>query len=473
MSNNPFPDKEIAPLCLINLFYKLKSKLKNEKFEEESDKEQLNINYTASSKEITDQISKLFDILFLNFKPEIQQSNLENSSSQASNGELITEYESMIQKLEAEVRNHIRVEQQLKLHLDSFQTKIEENEKREENNIKTIQMLNDKIKQLQNDNKNIQTENSQLKEKNIELVKGILRNSLSNIRKSDKKLIIEGKDKQKKIVKIEKEEIKIDGNYNKSELFNKTQQIDSKKFIISKCKEKNHSIKNLFRNTTESFSKLNDVKALAPENSIWLLQSQSNMKNKNLADQKSAPIPLLTQRKRNSENISREIKETRKKTTNKKSPNINSGSFIKRIINEKAKPYVIYKSLNSIEEPHMIKTERQTKKTMKDSVDNTYSKFKNCDKLKISKVKKTDKKENNNNFPDSNLLINISNKDKNRGEDDNLIQNDEVNESIGREANVCEKNIDNVNRRARSISYQYGATFNKFDKTNTNDFQLK
>lgn len=41
----------------------------------------------------------------------------------------MSEYEEMIQKLENDVRTHIRVEQQLKLHIESIQNKLEEMEK--------------------------------------------------------------------------------------------------------------------------------------------------------------------------------------------------------------------------------------------------------------------------------------------------------------------------------------------------------
>lgn len=40
------------------------------------------------------------------------------------------EYEGLIQKLEADVRTHIRVEQQLKLHIETVHNKLEELEKR-------------------------------------------------------------------------------------------------------------------------------------------------------------------------------------------------------------------------------------------------------------------------------------------------------------------------------------------------------
>ncbi len=39
----------------------------------------------------------------------------------------------MIQKLEADIRNHIRIEQQLKLHIESIQNKLEELERSKEN----------------------------------------------------------------------------------------------------------------------------------------------------------------------------------------------------------------------------------------------------------------------------------------------------------------------------------------------------
>ena len=39
------------------------------------------------------------------------------------------DYEMMLQKYEAEVRNHIKIEQQLKLHIECLQDKLEEAEK--------------------------------------------------------------------------------------------------------------------------------------------------------------------------------------------------------------------------------------------------------------------------------------------------------------------------------------------------------
>ena len=64
------------------------------------------------------------------------------------------DYEQMLQNLEEEARNHIRIEQQLKLHIDNLQEKIEEKEKLETRYKHEIQekaelnnMLKEKLKE--------------------------------------------------------------------------------------------------------------------------------------------------------------------------------------------------------------------------------------------------------------------------------------------------------------------------------------
>lgn len=42
------------------------------------------------------------------------------------------DYEAMLQKYEAEVRNHIKIEQQLKLHIECVQDKLDDSEKARE-----------------------------------------------------------------------------------------------------------------------------------------------------------------------------------------------------------------------------------------------------------------------------------------------------------------------------------------------------
>jgi hypothetical protein len=53
-----------------------------------------------------------------------------SGTSKASDFEPPKEYEKLIQKLEADVRTHIRVEQQLKLHIETVHNKLEELEDR-------------------------------------------------------------------------------------------------------------------------------------------------------------------------------------------------------------------------------------------------------------------------------------------------------------------------------------------------------
>lgn len=55
------------------------------------------------------------------------------------------EYEKIIQKLEAEVRNHISVQQQMKLYIESYQSKVEELEKIEKS-AKKMQGEHDQLK---------------------------------------------------------------------------------------------------------------------------------------------------------------------------------------------------------------------------------------------------------------------------------------------------------------------------------------
>ena len=51
------------------------------------------------------------------------------TESNVSADEPPADYEQMLQKYEAEVRNHIKIEQQLKLHIECVQDKLEEQEK--------------------------------------------------------------------------------------------------------------------------------------------------------------------------------------------------------------------------------------------------------------------------------------------------------------------------------------------------------
>lgn len=58
------------------------------------------------------------------------------------------EYEEIIQKLEADIRKHIRIQNQLKLHIESLQAKVDETEKAEQVKDMEKEKLNDSIKKL-------------------------------------------------------------------------------------------------------------------------------------------------------------------------------------------------------------------------------------------------------------------------------------------------------------------------------------
>jgi len=55
--------------------------------------------------------------------------NEDDQESVVSGAGAPSEYEQMLQKYEAEVRNHIKIEQQLKLHIECVQDKLEDQEK--------------------------------------------------------------------------------------------------------------------------------------------------------------------------------------------------------------------------------------------------------------------------------------------------------------------------------------------------------
>lgn len=82
-------------------------------------------------------------------------SNIHESQSVGSTVSLKTfvldppmEYEEIIQKLEADIRKHIRIQNQLKLHIESLQGKIDEKEKAEVSKDAEIEQLTESNKKL-------------------------------------------------------------------------------------------------------------------------------------------------------------------------------------------------------------------------------------------------------------------------------------------------------------------------------------
>ncbi len=88
---------------------------------------------------VLDYIKTSIEIL-MNMKMEEQQEGNATSKtkkdddleSMRSMDEPPKDYESMLQKYEAEVRNHIKIEQQLKLHIECVQDKLDDSEKARE-----------------------------------------------------------------------------------------------------------------------------------------------------------------------------------------------------------------------------------------------------------------------------------------------------------------------------------------------------
>lgn len=61
---------------------------------------------------------------------DVSHNFINTNKSYPSDYEPPKEYELIIQKLESDVRNHIRVEQQLKLHIETVHNKMDEMEKK-------------------------------------------------------------------------------------------------------------------------------------------------------------------------------------------------------------------------------------------------------------------------------------------------------------------------------------------------------
>mmetsp|Transcript_6098 Transcript_6098/g.5246 ORF Transcript_6098/g.5246 Transcript_6098/m.5246 type:complete len:183 (+) Transcript_6098:335-883(+) len=78
------------------------------------------------------------------------------------------EYEKIIQKLEAEVRNHISVQQQMKLYIESYQSKIEEFERHQlkSENLKiVIHKMKKEVNKLTLNNDELNKDKDALKKK--------------------------------------------------------------------------------------------------------------------------------------------------------------------------------------------------------------------------------------------------------------------------------------------------------------------
>lgn len=148
-------EKEEIKSQLVDLFLNVKVRSKDEisvysedKLTEE--KELLNdasirslINYIKTSIEILMNLKVEDYIIIKKQEKNANRNKPLSSSSSVASSEPPQDYEEVIQKFEADIRKHIRIEQQMKLHSESLQQKIEDKEK-EIDQIKTdMQKLRD------------------------------------------------------------------------------------------------------------------------------------------------------------------------------------------------------------------------------------------------------------------------------------------------------------------------------------------
>jgi hypothetical protein len=95
--------------------------------------------HSLSFQEILDNLKNVF-IELMNFKRNYL--NQDKSEVLKTN----EKFENMLQKLEAEVRNHIRIEHQLKLHIENSQNHTEELQNFNQQLLSQIKELNEKVK---------------------------------------------------------------------------------------------------------------------------------------------------------------------------------------------------------------------------------------------------------------------------------------------------------------------------------------
>jgi hypothetical protein len=106
--------------------------------------------------------------LKLNKQQKLEDKNnlKESQSSSRFSTEPPQDYEEVIQKLEGDIRKHIRIEQQMKLHSESLQQKIEDKEKEiDKINKFIIQLKDDFSREKKVLNQIIESKDTELQEK--------------------------------------------------------------------------------------------------------------------------------------------------------------------------------------------------------------------------------------------------------------------------------------------------------------------
>ncbi|CAG9311942.1 unnamed protein product [Blepharisma stoltei] len=177
------------------------------------------------------------------------------------------QFEKMLQKLEAEVRNHIRVEHQLKLHIETSQSKVDELEKSNEQANAKIKKLENKLLNLEKNPKQRHNENKPNNEKTLPKDLFIRKDTEDKITKLEE--IAEKREKF--IQKLESEFAT-----TKSLLEEKSKECEKYKKEIIKLKEKEKEKSGDFR----VINNIDYLKKRIEEKSIELGKVQIRVKDK-------------------------------------------------------------------------------------------------------------------------------------------------------------------------------------------------
>ena len=95
---------------------------------------------------------------------------------------IVQEYESIIQKLEAEIRNHVRVEQQLKLYIETLQFRNDEMQTKLQQCVEKNKELEESITNLKEGSKILS-----IKQKNNDVISSIIIGSKPQLKSLIKK----------------------------------------------------------------------------------------------------------------------------------------------------------------------------------------------------------------------------------------------------------------------------------------------
>jgi len=134
LSQGNFHQSSQFPLVDLYLNVKIRKQEEIENFDENSLEKERETLKALDPIQLIEYIKASIEIL-INLKVEEKiQAHKENKDDQQINmnnffnedEEGVNEYERLLRQLEAEIRNHIKIEHQLKLHSDTLQARVEE-----------------------------------------------------------------------------------------------------------------------------------------------------------------------------------------------------------------------------------------------------------------------------------------------------------------------------------------------------------